>query len=553
VANPDPRPDQTGTFSVLLDGLLQAVAAPVLVIGLDDVILAWNPAAAVMLGSPADSAGRLRFRDLPISYRAGHLRAAIEAVKLGGEGHRLAAQTIRVHTDEVSVAFAVAPVRLGHTLLGVAVTADDQCEVESLRSQLDAVRQELDRAVAQATTTSEALQTANEELRAANGELEEQLLELRDAQEASRHKDEFLAMLAHELRNPLAPILTAAGILEHHADNPAAVRRAGAVVERQARHQARLLDDLLDVSRITRGTIELQRQPLDLHTTVADALESTRPLIEARHHHVTLTPADEPLPVDGDPVRLSQVAVNLLSNAAKYTPPGGRIGVITRREAGRAVLRVTDSGIGIPTHMLDRVFDLFTQVDASLARSQGGLGIGLTLVRQLVELHGGTVTAQSHGPGTGSQFVVSLPLGGAHQDPAISTRPSTGGPQRPWHILIIEDHADAREMLREALTIEGHRVLAAEDGPRGIEMALLHRPEVVVIDIGLPGVSGYEVAARLREALGDGIRLVALSGYGQPDDRRRSRQAGFDTHLVKPIAPEDLERVLAGFGAPGAV
>jgi len=385
-----------------------------------------------------------------------------------------------------------------------------------------------------------------EALRVANAELRARLEELRDAAEVARHKDDFLAMLAHELRNPLAPILSAMQVIRRHQDNAEVVQRAREIVERQVRHQARLLDDLLDVSRITRGRIQLRKAPVDVRTAVATAVEAAKPLIDSRRHTLTVVVPDTPVRVQGDPTRLTQIVANLLDNAAKYSDPGGQIDLAVRREDTHVVVQVRDTGMGIARDMLGRVFDLFTQGDVSIARSLGGLGLGLTLVRSLTELHGGTVAVASDGPGRGSEFTVRLPLSTSD---AIECPPprKTPGARR---VLVIEDNADAREMLRLALELDGHQVETAVDGLSGVETALRIMPDLVLVDIGLPGLDGYAVAQRLRAALGDRLTLVALTGYGQSEDRRRASESGFDAHLVKPVDPDVLTRALAtGFGA----
>jgi signal transduction histidine kinase/CheY-like chemotaxis protein len=366
-----------------------------------------------------------------------------------------------------------------------------------------------------------------------------------EAEAANRAKDQFLALLAHELRNPLAPILTAAALIRRADDAPAGVQRAATIVDRQTRHLARLLDDLLDVSRITRGTITLRRETVSLGAAVTSALEVTRPLIDSMEHGVSVSLPARPLPVEADPTRLEQIIVNVLNNAAKYTPPRGRISVTAAEEAGEAVLRIRDTGIGIAPEILPRVFELFAQGDQSLAHTSGGLGVGLTLVHRLVELHGGRVSAHSEGAGRGSEFIIRLPLSRV----AASSPARAGGGPEPCPacaVLLIEDNADAREMLRPLLEQEGHRVDVAADGPGGLERDEAGRPEVVLIDIGLPGMDGYEVARRIRARRGAEPVLVALSGYGQSEDRRRSREAGFDAHLTKPVSPDHLTGVLAG-------
>jgi signal transduction histidine kinase/ActR/RegA family two-component response regulator len=410
-------------------------------------------------------------------------------------------------------------------------------------AELHLTRTELEAARAELQTSSAKLETANDALRAANEALQQQVDELKEAATAGRHKDEFLAMLAHELRTPLAPILSAVQILRRQdTDNPT-VQRAREVVERQALHQARLLDDLLDVSRITRGKIELRRRPVSLAGALTEALESTRALIHAKAQSIAVELPEEPLFVDADPTRLAQIITNLVNNAAKYTPAGGRIAVACARDGGQAVILVRDNGAGIPPEMLPRIFDLFTQAEPSSARTHGGLGIGLTLVKNLVEMQGGSVVARSRGRGTGSEFEVRLPAIAAPD--VEEPRAGAAGALRRMRVLVVEDNADTRETLRRVLELDGHEVQEAADGPEGVEIALSSRPEAVIVDIGLPGLDGYEVARRVRAALGEAPLLVALTGYGQAEDRRQSREAGFDVHLVKPVSPEQLAAALA--------
>jgi len=331
--------------------------------------------------------------------------------------------------------------------------------------------------------------------------------------EAMRHVDdyrhEFLAMLAHELRNPLSPIASALSIIRRRASADETVQQARAVVERQVQHEARLLDDLLDVSRITTGKVELRKNRLDLADAVGQALDSARGLIDARRHTVTRSDAEAPLHVDADPVRLEQVIVNLLNNAAIYTPPRGHIGITLARDGEHAVLSVRDTGQGIPPEMLPHVFELFTQFHASIDRSLGGLGVGLAVVKRLIERHDGTVTAASDGVGRGSTFTVRLPLAGAPL--AVGATPEVSN-EETRRVLIIEDNLDAREMLRTVLEMDGHEVELADNGLGGVQIGLATRPDVVLVDIGLPGIDGYEVARRLRRHLGDDVRLIALTG-----------------------------------------
>ena len=279
-------------------------------------------------------------------------------------------------------------------------------------------------------------------------------------------------------------------------------------------------------------------------TSVAHAVQTSRALIEAQGHSLTISLPEEPIWLEADATRLEQILTNLLDNAAKYTPPKGHIAVMASREENDVLLRVRDTGLGISPEMLPRVFDLFAQADPSLAHSQGGLGIGLTLVRRLVELHGGTVTAHSEGLGQGTEIVVRLPLGSpSHTPPAPATKQRVG---RARHILVIEDNPDAREMLRVALEVDGHRVDVAEDGPLGVEMARSSRPDVVLVDIGLPGLNGYEVAKQVRALFGRHVRLIAVTGYGRPEDRSRTEAAGFDAHLTKPVSSERIAEALEG-------
>ncbi|HKP11032.1 MAG TPA: PAS domain-containing protein [Blastocatellia bacterium] len=382
--------------------------------------------------------------------------------------------------------------------------------------------------------------------------------DLRESQqvlrETNRRKDEFLAMLAHELRNPLAPIRNAAQVLKLIGPADANQQWAREIIERQTQHLTRLVDDLLDVSRITQGKITLAREPLDLATVVQRAVEISRPLIEARHHQLTVALAPEPLRVEGDSTRLVQVVGNLLNNAAKYTDEGGHIRVEAAREGQEAVIRVRDNGMGLPADLLPHVFDLFTQADRSLDRSQGGLGIGLTLVRQLAELHGGRVEARSDGPAKGSEFILRLPAVATTDAARVAASPAerVRPDGRALKILVVEDNPDSAEMLAFMLTLGGHQVHVAHNGAEALEAAHTFAPQIVLCDIGLPGMNGYELAARLRQqAEFKRTALIALTGYGQDEERRRAREAGFDYHLTKPVGPESLASLLDSLGADG--
>ncbi|HWP48478.1 MAG TPA: ATP-binding protein [Candidatus Limnocylindrales bacterium] len=375
-------------------------------------------------------------------------------------------------------------------------------------------------------------------------ELKQRVAELA---EADKRKNTFLAMLAHELRNPLTSSLNAVQILRLENTHNPDLRWPVEVVERQLRHMNRLVEDLLDISRITCGKIELCKELLDLTTVVTHALDTSRPFIEARKHKVSVSLPSEPLYLEADPVRLEQVLVNLLNNAAKYTDPGGQIWLTVYREGEKAVLRVRDTGIGIPPEMVDRIFDLFTQVNGSQDRLRGGLGIGLTLVRSLVELHGGKISAYSAGPGQGSEFVVQLPLlSVSPETPWKKFQPASGGKNPPHRrILVVDDNTDAAVSLGKLLKLWGHEVQIAQDGPTAIELATSYRPEVVLLDIDLPGINGYEVARRFRqEPQLSQVVLIALTGYGQKEDPQRAREAGFDHHFTKPINLRALQRAL---------
>jgi CheY-like chemotaxis protein len=362
--------------------------------------------------------------------------------------------------------------------------------------------------------------------------------------DADRRKDEFLATLSHELRNPLAPIRNALELLRRTGDDESLRERALAIAERQVQQLVRLTDDLLDVSRITRGKIHLKRRPVELGEVIATAIEMASPLLEARRHQLEAEVPRRGLLVEGDPDRLAQVLANLLTNAAKYTEPEGEVSVRASLEGPHVVVRVRDSGMGIAPELLPRVFDLFVQGYRALDRSQGGLGLGLTIVRSLVEMHGGAVAVASEGIGKGSEFTVRLPAASAAaltpmpgSIPAFPERHRFGSGRR---ILVVDDNQDAADALVEALRAHGLAASVAYDGPSALETAARVRPEVAFLDIGLPVMDGYELARRLRDLLGRGVKLVALTGYGQDRDRALSRAAGFDEHLVKPMELEHI-------------
>jgi PAS domain S-box-containing protein len=366
---------------------------------------------------------------------------------------------------------------------------------------------------------------------------------------ADRRKDEFLATLAHELRNPLAPMRNVLEILRLKEFADPQLNWARDVFDRQLQHMTHLVDDLLEVSRITQGKLELRKQRLELARAMQSAMEAARPSVQASSHHLSVTLPAEPLYLDADPTRLSQMILNLLNNAAKYTPPGGRITLTAEREGDEAVIVVRDSGIGIPREHLNSVFEMFSQLAPALDRSQGGLGIGLALVRGLAELHGGTVAAFSGGPGTGSEFVIRLPLSTTLDTPA-GEAPAESARANLLRVVIVDDNADAADSLAMVLELEGHEVRTAGDGLSGLRLIGEFEPQAVILDIGLPLMNGYDLARRSRvdhpEA---GMLLIAVTGWGQQQDKQTAVAAGFDHHFTKPVDPQDLQRVLSRPGA----
>jgi signal transduction histidine kinase len=473
-------------------------------------------------------------------------------------------------------------------LKGYELGAVDYCYVpivpEVLRGKVQVLvelyrkRRQLERAnaaLALANTTLQAEKTreleqlnltlaqANAELERANQALQREIAERKrfeqELQEGDRRKDEFLAMLSHELRNPLAAISNVAHVMKASPTVDPQLRWAREVLGRQTGHLTRLIDDLLDVSRITRGKVTLRREPLDLKSVVAGAIETTRTLVQGRRHSLQVQLPDEPVPVIGDRVRLTQVVDNILTNAAKYTKEDGSITIslVSEESApgtpGEAVIRVRDSGVGIPPELLPTVFDLFRRADESLGRAEGGLGIGLALARGLVEMHGGRIEAASDGPGKGSEFTIRLPRSAAEV-----AEPQRQASERPRHgpeqlrVLVVDDSVDSAESMAIILEMSGHDVRRAHNGPDALKAACDYRPDVVLMDIGMPGMSGHEVAQKMREAPATrDIVLIAMTGYGRQVDREQSQAAGFDHHLVKPLDFEKLNEVLAASAATG--
>ena len=364
--------------------------------------------------------------------------------------------------------------------------------------------------------------------------------------EADRRKDEFLATLAHELRNPLSPISNALEILRLSGRADAEAQPVLEMMDRQVNHLVRLVDDLLDVSRITLGKMVLRRAPLAIADVLRSAVEASRPLIESRRHRLTTSVPPDPLIVDGDAVRLSQVFANLLNNAAKYTNEQGEIALEAKRDRNEVVVSVRDNGVGIPPEMLGRVFEIFAQVDGTQGRAGGGLGIGLTLVRSLVGMHGGSVAVTSEGRGRGTEFVVRLPLSRTHEVALLPPRQPTGGVATAHRILVVDDNIDAAESLGMVLDLLGANVRVVNSGAEALAVMASYAPTVVVLDIGMPVMDGYEVARRIRaDRSFDDVTLIAMTGWGQDEDRRRTRAEGFDHHLIKPPDIVALQSVLA--------
>ena len=412
-------------------------------------------------------------------------------------------------------------------------------------------------------TLNRILQRANTELEQANRTLQNEIAERSRVElalkEADRHKDEFLAMLAHELRNPLAPILNALQLMKKKPIGDPQVVWSRDLIERQLTHLTRLVDDLLDVSRITRGKINLAREQVEIAGLVDRAVESVQPMFAERGHELTIDVPDEPIRVYGDPLRLTQALGNVLANAAKYTERDGRISLVARQVDGTVEIRVRDNGIGIPATLLPLIFEMFTQLNHQTGRAQNGLGIGLALVRTLLDMHGGTVTACSEGVGLGSEFLIKLPAipheavrassigdGRANShDSAIEAPAAADSAQVRRRILVADDNCDALESLATLLELGGHEVFSAANGALALECAERHLPEVALLDIGMPKLDGYEVARRIRaQPWGHRITLIALTGWGQESDRRKSDEAGFNSHLVKPLDLDKLTELL---------
>lgn len=491
------------------------------------IVTTWNPGAERLKGYRAEEILGQHFSVFytPEDRERGHPAEVLE--RAASLGHHVE-EGWRVRKDGTRFWASLAVTALRNpdgSLNGFAKVTRDLTERKLAEEELRRAHDDLDRRVAERTAE---LARRTEELH-----------------RRDREKDEFVAMLAHELRNPLAPILNASQVLLARGAEDPVIRRQQQIIDRQARHMGRLLDDLLDVSRITRGKIELRRQIMDLGAAVSEAVESARSLIERRAHRLEVAVPETPVPVSADPTRLHQVIGNLLNNAAKFTDPGGRISVTVRRDGETGIVSVEDTGIGIDPETLPHIFELFAQGDRSLERAELGLGIGLTMVRRLVELHGGTVQAFSEGIGKGSRFEVRWPLGSHHHSESAGPRQPVNERGAAARVLIIDDNQDAADTLADLVGLWGYEACVAYNGPSALDVARDHRPDFVILDIGMPAMDGFEVARRLRALPGfGGVVLTALTGYGQNNDRSRATDAGFDHHLTKPVDPEELRKLL---------
>jgi PAS domain S-box-containing protein len=484
---------------------------------LDGTIRSWNDGAERLFGYTAEEAiGRHISLIIPPD-RIAEEEKIIASIKAGERVDHFETERSRKDGGRIQVSLTISPIKDdAGNVIGASKIARDIGE----RKQAEAERERL-----------------NENLRKLAADLSE----------VDRRKNEFLATLSHELRNPLAPLRNMLEVLKR--GNGEALGQVVETMERQLGQLVRLVDDLLDISRITHNRIELRKTRVEVAAAIEQAVEASRSLAAESGHRIDVTMPRESLYVNADPVRFTQILDNLLNNSCKYTPPGGRISVTAERQANEAVITVTDTGIGIPREKLAKIFDMFTQIDGSIERSRGGLGIGLTLVKRLVEMHGGSIEARSEGEGKGSQFIVLLPVmaEAAKAAPAAKVEHE---PARIYRILVVDDNQDAATSLSTLLQMTGHETFTAFDGPTALAAMERHRPDVVLLDIGLPGLNGYEVCRRARaQPWGGDITFIALTGWGQEEDRRMTRQAGFDSHLVKPVEFAALIEQLNAMGA----
>ena len=518
-ATPDARAgDKTMDYSVQLARLAAIVASSddaIVSKTLEGLIQSWNAGATRIFGyQESEVIGKPITIIIPPELHDEE-RRILDQVSHGERVDHF--DTIRLTKDgrRIAISLTVSPVRDSQgTIVGASKVARD---------------------ISERKAAEQALRESELRLRAS----EEALLD------ADRRKDEFLALLAHELRNPLAPIRYALAANKKQGRTPDQQRRAEEVIERQVTHMSRLLDDLLDVSRITRGALELKKSPTELTLVVGSAIETARPVLDAKHHTLALDLPQQAVRLDADAVRLAQVFSNLLINAAKYTDPGGRIVLRATQLGNELMVAISDNGIGISEDMKPRLFTLFTQAQSAMGRSEGGLGVGLSLVRGLVSLHGGTVEARSDGPGKGSEFIVRIPVGAALDQPESDAAADVPVPGAGLKILVVDDSRDAADTCAILLELSGHHVQTAYTGQRALELAETFRPHVLLLDIGLPDLDGYQLAKKIRATpWGRGTVLIAVTGWGQEADRRRAFDAGFDQHLTKPIAADTVESLI---------
>src|ERR1700683_3396801 len=514
---------QTADYAVKL-ALLAAIVASsddaIVSKTLDGLILSWNAGAPRIFGYQASEVvGKPITIIIPPELHEEE-RHILQRVRHGERVDHF--DTIRVTKDgrRIAISLTVSPVRDSKgTIVGASKVARD---------------------VSDRKAAEQALRESEQRLRASEEAL----------QDADRRKDEFLALLAHELRNPLAPIRYALAANKKEGRAPEQQKRAEEVIERQVTHMSRLLDDLLDVSRITRGTLELKKSPTQMTLIVGSAIEPPRPILDSKHHALALDLPKQAVQLDADPVRLAQVFSNILINAAKYTDPGGRIQLRATQRGGELEVAISDNGIGISDDMKPRLFTLFSQAQSAMGRSEGGLGVGLSLVRGLVSLHGGSVEAFSEGAGKGSEFIVRIPVGTQSERPESDAATDAPVPGAGLKILVVDDSRDAADTCAILLELSGHHVQTAYTAQRALELAEIFRPHLFLLDIGLPDLDGYQLARKIRgTSWGRGAVLIAVTGWGQEADRRRAFEAGFDHHLTKPIAAETVESLMQSVSA----
>jgi len=494
--------------AVLLAAIVESCEDSILSKALDGRILSWNAAAERTFGYTAEEAiGQPITLIVPPELHAEEYDL-LEKLRRGERIRHFETTRLAKGGRRVPISLSVSPVRNSR---GEIVAAAN-----------------VSRDISQWKATEEALRRSEEALR-----------------EEHRRKDNFLATLAHELRNPLAPIRYAVAASRKPGLSEEKREQGREIIERQLEHMSRLLDDLLDIARVLHNMLALKKHRVELASVIGAAIETARPKIDAKGHELLLDLPPQPVELDADPVRLAQVFTNLLINAAKYTSPGGRIELRARREHGNLVVSVRDNGIGIAPEVIPKLFTLFSQVNTALERSEGGLGIGLALVRGLVELHGGTVEARSAGLGQGSEFVVSLPVVAPMRERAARSTARPGEPAPSLRVLVADDNRDGADSCATLLELSGHTVFTAYNGREAFEAAEQLRPDVALLDIGMPELNGYEVAHKIRgQRWGSSIVLIAITGWGQEEDRRNALAAGFDHHLAKPIDPNQLDAVL---------